>query len=339
MAKKTNPKLIGAFVLGGMILTTAGLLAFAGGQFFVQKSDAVMYFEGSLGGLTVGAPVNFRGVQIGSVKSIQIQYDTVRQEMHIPVVVEFEPERIEITNGKRSEHNLSSLVARGLRGQLQVQSLVTGQAIIDFDFHPEEPVHLVGGTSKLPELPTIPSAMESMQANLQAVLNKISQMPLEEIGKNVNGAIGDLRGAVADVDSLIERVKASAGPMLDQARSSMAKMDGVVTSAQARLQLQPGEPLQVMNDTLAEYKRLAQDLRGQVGPVGNNLQATLQEVNGLLGRLDAVAAKADRDYANNPALLTQVSDTLRDTRAALGSIRALAEYLQRNPNALLTGRQ
>src|SRR5690242_12946620 len=135
MAKNTNPKLIGGFVLGALALVVVGVLMFGGGQFLVTKRPAVLYFEGSLGGLAPGAPVNFRGVKIGTVTGMQIEYDVEKQEVHIPVFVEIEPDRIQITSGKRDERNIATLVRRGLRAQLVVQSLVTGQASVQLDFH------------------------------------------------------------------------------------------------------------------------------------------------------------------------------------------------------------
>jgi len=337
MAKRTNPKLIGAFVMGGIILAMVGILAFAGGKFFVTTTKGVLYFEGSLGGLAVGAPVNFRGVQIGTVTAITIEYDAVKQEIHIPVEIEVEPEKIVITNGERSGHNIQVLVERGLRAQLQVQSLVTGQASINLDFHPDTPIRLV--STRKDELPTVPSAMESLQADLASVLNKLSAMPLDQIVENANGAINDLRGTLTSMGQLATRVNGAAGPILDEVRAASEKLDVLVATANTRLQLQPGEPLQTFNDTMLHYGALAQDLRGQVAPVSKDLRATLQNADDVMTQLDSITSRMEREYGKNPALLTQVSDTLRDARAMLGAIRSLAEYLQRNPNALLTGKQ
>src|SRR5215471_8906335 len=131
MAKKTNPKLIGGFVVGG--------------KFLSPKAKAVLFFrESSLGGLDVGSPVTFRGVKIGSVTSLALKYDADQKTLQIPVHIEIELDKVEVVSGhqdiKNFEARTQSLIERGLRGQLVVQSFVTGQASVDFNFHPETPI-------------------------------------------------------------------------------------------------------------------------------------------------------------------------------------------------------
>src|SRR5262245_51419077 len=131
MAKKTNPKTIGAFVVGAIALAVGGIIAFGGGKFLQDKGKAVLFFSSSsLSGLDVGSPVTFRGVKIGSVTEVIIQYDVDRQTLQIPVFVEVETNRIQIVRGEHSTRNLPALVERGLRAQIVVQSFITGQASI-----------------------------------------------------------------------------------------------------------------------------------------------------------------------------------------------------------------
>jgi paraquat-inducible protein B len=115
MAKRSNPKLIGGFVIGAIALLIAGILAFGGGQYFSRKEKGVLFFEGSLAGLDVGSPVTFRGVPVGSVTGIVIEYDVTTQSLHIPVYIEVDPQKFEIVSGARSTKNIQELVARGLR--------------------------------------------------------------------------------------------------------------------------------------------------------------------------------------------------------------------------------
>ena len=144
MAKQTNPKLIGAFVIGAIALVIAGILAFGGSQYFTAKIKVVVFFPGaSLSGLDVGSPVTFRGVKIGQVTSIVIRYDVARQKLRVPIRLELDSARMQFVSG---EHNpgkdIPELIARGLRGQLQTVSLVTGQTTLDFNFYPDTPVRL-----------------------------------------------------------------------------------------------------------------------------------------------------------------------------------------------------
>ena len=134
MAKRANPKLIGGFVIGAIALVMIGVIAFGGSQFLAPKDKAVLFFSGSsLSGLDVGSPVTFRGVKIGSVTGLVIKYDVDKQTLRIPVYIAIEVNKIQVISGKRDIKNLQTLVERGLRAQLVVQSLVTGQANIEFD--------------------------------------------------------------------------------------------------------------------------------------------------------------------------------------------------------------
>lgn len=339
MAKRSNPKLIGAFVVGAIALAIAGAIAFGGTQFLVTKHKAVLFFQGSVGGLAVGAPVDFRGVKVGTVTNIQINYDIDKQTLEIPVEIEIIPEMIHVTSGQRSERNLQKLVERGLRAQLVVQSLVTGQASVEFDFHPDTPIRLVGARTDLPELPTIPSSMDTMQANIAAVLQKLSQLPLDKIADGITGAIGNLQQTLTDASTLIKDVNVRIDPMLTNLEDTSEQAKILIATANDRIQLRQGEPLQTLNDTLKDYGQLADQLQGTTKLLTGDLQTTLKILNSALGEINDTVTLLERDLARNPALLTQTTDTLREFKAMAASIRAFAEYLQRNPNALLTGKQ
>src|SRR5215469_12001985 len=106
MARKSNTKLIGAFILGALALVVAGILTFGSGDFFTPKDKAVLFFTGSLGSLDVGAPVTFRGIAVGSVTKIAIHYDIQQQKLLIPVFIEVDPQKFEIVRGARNENNI-----------------------------------------------------------------------------------------------------------------------------------------------------------------------------------------------------------------------------------------
>ncbi|HTO67374.1 MAG TPA: MlaD family protein [Bradyrhizobium sp.] len=339
MAKRSNPKLIGAFVVSAIALAIAGAIAFGGTQFLVTKHKAILYFEGSVAGLNVGAPVNFRGVKVGTVTNIEINYDIDKQTMEIPVEIEIIPDLIHVTSGQRSERNIQKLVERGLRAQLVVQSLVTGQASIEFDFHPDTPIRLVGGTTGLPELPTIPSSMAALQANVTAVLEKISKMPLDQISQQISDAIGELQQTLTSATALIKNVQTDIGPTLTNLQETSEQAKALLVTANDRMQMRDGEPLQTLNDTLTDYGDLARQLQGKTNVLSGDLQTTLNTLNSALAQINDVATLLERDMSKNPALLTQTTDTLREFKAMAAAIRAFAEYIQRNPNALLTGKQ
>jgi paraquat-inducible protein B len=340
MAKRSNPKLIGAFVIGAIALAIIGAIAFGGTQFLTEKRKVVMYFQGSVGGLAVGAPVNFRGVKIGKVTNITINYDIDQQVLNIPVIVEIQPSMLHVTRGKRdAEKNFHALIDRGMRAQLVVQSLVTGQASIELDFHPDTPVHLVGGTIDLPEVPTIPSSLDAMQANVADVLAKISKLPLEQIASELTIAIVNLQQTLNDAGALLKNVDTQIEPTLANLQGASEGMRQAVDAANARLSLNNGEPLQTLNSTLKDYGNLANQLQGKTSAIAGDLQKTLEVMNATLTQIDDVSTLLERDLAKNPALLSETTSTLREFKAMASSIRAFADYLQRNPNALLMGKR
>jgi paraquat-inducible protein B len=226
-----------------------------------------------------------------------------------------------------------------MRAQLVVQSLVTGQASIELDFHPDTPIHLVGGTIDLPELPTIPSSLDAMQANVADVLAKISRLPLEQIAGELTTAIVGLQQTLNDASALLKNVNDEIAPTLANLQEASVGMRQAVDSANARLSMNEGEPLQTLNSTLKDYGNLANQLQGKTSVISGDLQKTFTVMNAALTQINDVSTLLERDLAKNPALLSQFTDTLREFKGMAASIRAFADYLQRNPNALLMGKR
>ena len=139
MSKQANKTLIGAFVVGAVALAVIGVLVFSSGEFFTEKRTFVMYFEGSVKGLDEGAPVIFRGVRIGSVTNIILRADPNDLSITIPIFVEIEPERFEMGGSRKHSPEETSriLIQRGLKAELEMQSLVTGKLIVALDFFPD----------------------------------------------------------------------------------------------------------------------------------------------------------------------------------------------------------
>ena len=277
MAKKRNTRLIGAFVFGAVALTFASIIAFGGLQFLSPKGRFILFFDGSLSGLNVGAPVTFRGVQVGSVSSIVVDYDIAAQQLHIPVTIEIEGDRFQVVHGERNPgKNLTALIERGLRGQLETVSLVTGQTSINLDFHPDTPVRLVGSDSKLFQIPTIPTTFALLQANVTSVLGKISKLPLEKLTDELLGTIQSANQAMKDADGLVTNLNSQVKPLSDSALGTSEQAKSLLTTTEARLQLRPGEPLQNVNDTLIDARRLLNGVNASWPKIAAGLIRSLQ---------------------------------------------------------------
>jgi len=310
MAKRTNPRLIGGFVVGALALAIAGILAFSGTHYFAKKLEAVMFFQGSLSGLSVGSPVEFRGVKVGSVTAISIQYNVAQQDLRIPVYVEIFPKAFQIIGGEHDVGNIQSLVQRGLRGHLQLQSLVTGQSFIEFEFVPETPIVLVGTETGVPELPTVPSSLDTIQADVSSVLRKIAKLPLDEIS-------GRLLKLIDDSDHFVEKLDAQVAPL----SAGLLQVEDEASK------------------TLVDARRLVNNVNGGVGPLFSAAEKDLKDADGTLSQADKALAGIQHTISPDSALVYQLDSTLKEIKAAATEIRGLASYLERNPNALLTGKR
>jgi paraquat-inducible protein B len=332
VAKKTNPKLIGGFVIGAIVLAVAAVLAFGGGQFLKPKERAVLFFAGaSLSGLDVGSPVTFRGVKVGSVTNINILYDVMNQDLRIPVHIEVDLDKFQIVSGARSPSNIKALIDRGLRAQLQVQSLLTGQVDVDLAFHPETPITLVGAEPDIIEVPTIPSDIALLKANLESVLDKLSKLPLDQIAGELLETVKAAKGLVADIDAQVKPSFENLNRVLDQANLTLKE-------ARSRLELRDGEPMQNLNNALVDARRLVDNVNDQVAPLSGDAKNAFKSMSAAFDQAQRTLQAVQSSISPDSTLYFEVNRTLRDIQAMSNSIRAFADYLQRHPDAVLTGK-
>ncbi|MBW2011757.1 MAG: MCE family protein [Deltaproteobacteria bacterium] len=181
MSTQANKKAIGLFVIAALALVVGIIVIFGSGKFFKARNKFVAYFEGSVKGLRVGAPVVFRGVEIGEVTRINIYVIHEDQSFLIPVIFEINSDRFHAIGPdiKHREKYLANLIEKGLRAQLQMQSLVTGQLMINIDFYPDKPLSLVG--DKGLTLPEDVMEIPTIQTPLQRIGKTLEEIPLSEI--------------------------------------------------------------------------------------------------------------------------------------------------------------
>lgn len=344
MSKKANPARIGAFVVGAVALVVAGILVFGSGRFFKEVHRYVAYFEGSVKGLNVGAPVVFRGVRIGQVTNIGLQLNTEDLSVWIPVHFEIEGGRFETVgpSEKPSDKRLRDvLIERGLRAQLQLQSLVTGQLMIELDMHPGTPVRLVGVHERgVTEVPTIPTKFQQLS-------QAIDQIPLAEIAETVKTAFdsmkefidsGDakegatsLMGTLEETRRLVRHLNERLDPMLDSVEEVLGGTRDLVHHVDAKV-----DPLAAgVEDTMKETQRLVRNLDARVGPLGDELSGTMRDTRTLLhestGVVKRVGESADGAFTDTSALvkrldsgagtlLPELEQAVHDLRSAVGKV-------------------
>ena len=177
MSRKANKTAIGAFVVSAVALLIIGVLAFGTGALFKHSRKYILFFDGSVKGLSVGAPVIFRGVRIGTVSKINLFYDQKEKDVLIAVITDLELSFLNSAPNKLPYPDYNKLIEHGLRARLEIQSFITGQLMISFDFYPDKPVILQGISKEYPELPTLPISPD--------IFVVLEQFPIKEISENL----------------------------------------------------------------------------------------------------------------------------------------------------------
>jgi len=228
-----------------------------------QSRSVLMYFNQSLRGLQPGAPVDFRGIVIGEVKSIGVEFDREKREFRMPVYVEVYPERLrrrakeDISQDWTPEQRMHFLVRRGLRGQLRVGSLLTGQLYVALDFFPKAPKVDVDTEQAIMELPTIPNSLDDIQSQVQEIVTKVNRVPFEEIGQDARKALAALNRTMVEVEGLGRSLNKDISPELLAAMKDVRR-----TLDTAQRTIGSDSPLQQdMRQTLQELSRAASSLR------------------------------------------------------------------------------
>ena len=323
MSLKGNKTAIGAFVIGALVLAVVGILTFGSGVFFRSQETYVMYFDGDLKGLNIGAPVAFRGVRVGEVTDISVFIESNPLKFTVPVMVEIDPRRFHHSKGAgrrtKGETDLRTLIENGMRAQLSLQSIVTGQLMIQMDFYPNSTVTLKGD-GKIPEIPTIPSSFE----RLAQALEKIS---FRELVDNINQAVQQV-GSILDKNEL-EKV-------LGSIRTAADAVGGLAR----HLDEQTAPLLQSLERASHNADKLIQDTDRQIDPVLVEARAALEAIRQAMVKADQTLQTVDRlaeGYSERSAFHYEVAKALKEVGAAANSLRALTDLLQQQPDALIRG--
>ena len=228
---------------------------------YVQKTYWLLNFTGSVRGLAIDAPVEFRGIRVGKVKDFRLNVDVTADDIRIPVLIEIEPGRLgELNQGRTMEAGedlIDRLVVKGLRAQLKTGNLITGQVFVDLDMFPKEPTLTVVRRDAFPELPTMPTPLEELKTTLMQLLDRVEKIPFEALGVDLRAAISDLRGTLKHTSDVAEKMNDEITPTLkktlDQAQTTLRSVEAAMqpdSTAQTQLKL-----------TLKEISDAARSLR------------------------------------------------------------------------------
>ncbi|MCX5808119.1 MAG: MlaD family protein [Proteobacteria bacterium] len=316
MSKPASKTLIGAFVIGAISLAVIAVVIFGSGRFFAKKLRLVMYFEGSVAGLNVGAPVVFRGVKIGSVTHIILRFEAKDVSFIIPVYVELEPRKIVTTEKVTDTEKLyQTLIEKGLRATLELQSMVTGLLMIDLDFHPDKPAKFVGLDGRYTEIPTIKSG-------IQQLLESADEIPLKELFNKLLHAIEGVDKAVNSPHLLASLETLNTG--LKDAKKILSKIDKEIDPVL--------ENVKVSSQSMREIFKKGEDVPAQIEQTLLIIQNTLKQAENTLHSIQGLASE-------NSTVVLEVDSTLREVSDTARSVRFLSDYLQRYPESLIWGKK
>lgn len=257
-----------------------------------EKIPYVFYFDGSIRGLLVGAPVEFRGIRIGTVTAIRAELNVARTTVRIAVSADLEPDRLRGETGHTGADQpyqryglIGAMVERGLRAQLRTASLLTGQQFVSLDFHEGEPHKSMDMSGPVPEIPTIPPALDTITSSAANFLEKLDKLPIAEL--------------------LIELRMAST----------------------------------TLRETLDETKGLVQGMRKDVSPMIADFRGAATAAQNALTQAEQTTASIDRSLGDSSEVRQRLAIMLRELTESARSIRQLADYLERNPESLIKGKQ
>lgn len=340
--KKLQPALIGLFVLLSFVLFMTAIIIFGGNKFFAKENLVITYFEGSLNGLSVGAPVTYRGVTIGQVKEIKIHIQPdgrQNQKIIIPVLIALSAGETIIVDRPRStiEADINSFIKmmceQGLRAKLKLQSLVTGQLYVDLAFYENSPAVYQDKEKKYFEIPTLPSEMQQFSRMIENVnLGELYQkfiITLDSIERLTSGLattldkektqqlLDNLLTATASLNSILSQVDTDVAPILH-------KMD---------------TGLQQFTTFSRHADEMVIAVDKEIQPLATDMRATFAHLDTTLQQVETLLSQAEKTIRPNSPLYYSLTKAMRQLEDAAKSIEILGNFIHRNPDALVFGLQ
>ncbi len=269
----------------------------------ITKTPYMTRFSDSIRGLQEGAPVEFRGIRVGTVTEIRADFNAETDQFDIPVVFEIEPERIRTTRinvGEESYAEAERLVARGLRAQLVSGNLLTGQLFIELDFFPDSEPASLDRSGRFPEIPSVPSTIDQLKKSVEDILVELSNLKLPDL--------------IAD------------------ARKTLQSIEGLVSSPEIV------QAIVSLESTLKRTESLVSTVDQKIGPLMNSVTTTANTAQGTLVQATNTLETAETLVAADSQVVFSLTELLQELTEAARSIRLLADYLEENPEALIQGK-
>lgn len=316
---KSKSVVIGAFIAGAILLVFIALLFFSGGQLFSHKERVIMYFTGSIQGLQVGAPIKLKGVVLGEITEIQINFQSDDKNVLTAVTADLALQRINRKGGNVDRQFFEDAITRGLRAQLNYQSFLTGLLYVELDFFPDTPSQIYGFQNDLLELPTVGTEFEEIAKTLQDL--------------NIKGVIDNLEKLSANIAKLVE--SGAVEEALGSVKNAADSIDQTAIGVRADM----NNISQGLNKTTSELTVLLKSLNQQAPAITNNLNQTLVLLQQSLDQFNSTAQSIDTTFAEDSPLVYQLNRTLKDVSRSANALRNLSDTLDQQPESLLRGKK
>jgi paraquat-inducible protein B len=273
---------------------------------YAHKEYYLLKFANSVRGLSVGAPVEFRGFPIGQVVEISLEADWDNNQFRIPVKIEVEPERIKqlMKNSQESDNALEMMVKKGMRAQLKTGNLITGSLYVAIDFHKAiSPASIVKHDGII-EIPTIPASFDEWTSNLSSILDKLSKIPMEEIGSAALETIRSLDNT--------SRTFELAGKGINELVASRELKKAIIS----------------LNKSMEQIQRLTYELEQNLPlAVKSVSQKTINAIDGI-----------EELISSDSAIVVKLNQALKEITRSAKAIGRLADYLEQHPESIISGK-
>jgi paraquat-inducible protein B len=330
MKTKVSPAIVGAFVIGAFALGIVALLTFGGVNFFSKPQRFAVYFDESISGLEPGAPVKLGGLRIGRVVALNIRYDEKTNRSVAAVECELSRDVLTDEHGATidvaSRAALQKLIDRGLRAQLGVQSYATGIVFVELDFldPKEHPAAPEPKDARYVVIPSIPSAISGFQNSLTEIMTNLKNADFAGLSRGLTALMTDVRSKLAALDL---------NGAVEQWKKTGAQIETLASNPDFK------KTLDNLNAAISDLRGAIARVDAQVEPTGKELRDTLTEAKRAIASFHDTAATAQKFMNRNAVVGDEVSETLQHLNEAAESVKRLADFLERNPNALITGKK
>ncbi|MCS3695441.1 MlaD family protein [Salinibacter ruber] len=336
MSQRVSPTLIGLFVVGALALGVVGVGAFGSGQFFEQRTTFISYFDESVNGLDVGAPVKFKGVPIGEVTDINLRVDLENETFQVPVQYAINLDPVTDTTGARLNLDdptlLRDQIEDGLRAQLQLESIVTGKLYVELTYisDPDSAVYAQGPPSRL-SIPTELSPLAKLGEGASGLVTNLRQFDVTQINENLVTFLVNANDKLEALDA--EAINRSALSTIESVRE-------VVESKEVRTALQDmPKATERLRVTIKDAQALIQRLDRGVEPTADELEQTSRQLRATLKRMRRTMDEVDQTLSPNSGIGYQMNEALSNLSEATEALRVLVQSLERNPSMFLRGRE